>query len=460
LLNRIIRKRLWRLKNKFMGDDPLVSQLTAGTESLQQELRYLRRELACSQAALLEAGKPQGGGDMSRKKICFVALYPYSLFNPKTGFVFGGSEVRTWLFSTGLAANTQHEISFVVFDHGQYPVETHQNVRVYAHSFYKTFMPVPSLPPVEGDWQAAKIGDEIITEERLAVYQRVDADVYIVPGVNNLSAEVTAFCQRERKMMVLVLGSDIDLSDVFYEGSQESTNYGARGDWGYYVLSHADLILSQTETQSARLKDKFHRGSVIVQNPIDLSHFAKPPLLDGARPMVLWVGKSDTVKRPEICLALAAQYPQYAFELIMNRSNEAIFEKVLQEAPPNVKIIERVPFDEIETYFARARVFVNTSVFEGFPNAFLQAGKYGVPVLSLQVDPDGLIGENRCGIMTDGNLQQLHAGLKKLMEDNEFHQICSANIKRYVHENHGLAGRVQELDQAIAAVGDVRRQGR
>jgi len=149
-------------------------------------------------------------------------------------------------------------------------------------------------------------------------------------------------------------------------------------------------------------------------------------------------------------LALAAQYPQYAFELIMNRSNESIFDKILQEAPPNVRIIERVPFDEIEPYFARARVLLNTSVFEGFPNTFLQAGKYGVPVLSLQVDPGKLIGEKHCGIMVGGNHQLLSDGLKKLMEDNEFHQICSANIKKYVYENHGLAERVKELEEAIA----------
>jgi len=452
-LLRKINKNLWRLKKQppqiVRDDTHLFNQLFAETEALRQELHYIRRELVCSEAALLDALKDGKGRTPQRKKICFVALYPYSLFNPQTEFVFGGSEVRTWLFSMGLAADTQHEISFVVFDHGQYPVETHQNVKVYAHSFYKTFMTVPSLPPVGADWRAAKIGEEVIPEERLAVYKRVNADVYIVPGVNNLSAEVTAFCRRENRKMVLVLGSDIDLSDVFYEGSHESTNYGARGDWGYYVLSHADLIISQTETQSARLKEKFQRDSVIVRNPIDLSHFAAPPSQVDARPMVLWVGKSDNVKRPEICLALAAQYPQYAFELIMNRSDEAIFEKMAREAPPNVRIIERVPFDEIESYFARAKVLVNTSMFEGFPNAFLQAGKYGVPVLSLQVDPGDCICNQQCGVMANGSMERLMSGLGQLMNSEAFYRTCAGNIRQYVKDNHDLVPRVRELNNAI-----------
>lgn len=167
--------------------------------------------------------------------------------------------MRTWLFSMGLAGDPQNGVSFVVFDHGQHSVEIHQNVKVYAHSYYKTFIPVPALKPVSADWLAAKIENEVIPEERLAIYKRVNADVYVVPGVNNLSAEVIAFCQREGKKMVIMLGSDIDLSEVFHEGSQESTNYGARGDWGYYALTKADLIITQTASQASLLKERFQR---------------------------------------------------------------------------------------------------------------------------------------------------------------------------------------------------------
>lgn len=447
----IIKKNLWRLKRQPVNNDNLlIQQLSAELEALRQELRYVQRELICSDVVLVDALIKEKYGRPVAKKICFVGLYSYSLFNPRTDFVFGGSEVRTWLLSTGLAADSQNDVSFIVYDHGQHPIEIHQNVKVYAHSFYKLFIPVPALNMLDSYWQVARIGDEVISEERLAIYKRVNADIYIMTGVNNLSAEVSAFCQRERRKMVIMLGSDIDLSDVFYPGSQQSTNYGARGDWGYYALTKADLVIAQTAAQADLLKNRFQRDSITIKNPMDLSSFAKTTAQDNTLPMVLWVGKSDNVKRPEICLALASQYPQYSFVMIMNRSNAAVFEQILQNTTPNVKIIEFVPFDQIEAYFAYARVLINTSVFEGFPNTFLQAGKYGVPVVSLKVDPDNFIHDHQCGIVADGSMEFFVNGFQQLMNDSEFHQTCAANIRHYVKENHELTSKVRELNRAIS----------
>ena len=39
----------------------------------------------------------------------------------------------------------------------------------------------------------------------------------------------------------------------------------------------------------------------------------------------------------------------------------------------NLELYEDVPWNKIDTYFSNARVFVNTSTHEGFPNTFVQA---------------------------------------------------------------------------------------
>lgn len=67
------------------------------------------------------------------------------------------------------------------------------------------------------------------------------------------------------------------------------------------------------------------------------------------------------------------------------------------EKVPNLEIKGYLPFNEANKEFRKAKLFVNTSNYEGFPNTFLPAWSYGTPVISF-VDPDNLMKENRLGM--------------------------------------------------------------
>jgi glycosyltransferase involved in cell wall biosynthesis len=299
----------------------------------------------------------------------------------------------------------------------------------------------------------ARIGDYAITKEMVETYRRVDADIYCSFGVGNATADIIAYCRRWGKKFVLFAGSGDDFSDSYRKDSLEHNVYGSRCDVCYDVVMTADYIVTQTEDQRRLLKQRFGRNSACIANPFDL---CTPPAMApiSAGRFALWIGKSDPVKQPLLFIELAQANPDLSFMMIMNRSDQALHAEVLSRRPPNVMLVESVPFHQIERYFAQAYVLVNTSRFEGFPNTFLQAGKYAVPVLSLAVDPDGFIELHECGFVAKGDSDALNRGLRTLARDCALRSKTGANLRTYVEERHALPGRVDELKRFLNTVAD------
>ena len=426
-------------------------------------------------------------------RICFVSLYAYSLFNRSTSFQFGGAEVRTSLFATGLASLPNHKVDVVVFNHRQPPKESFGSVTIHAHSFYKhpqafrlacyrdevlrnfrrfdhppyfTFhrftFPLLWKTIVVGavaiirrvrthlSPHTLKIGSYLVSPDKFRILEAIDADVYCVIGVNNIAVDVAAFCKARKKLFILIAASDVNFSAEYRPDSRKKNAAGVPAFLLHYAISNADLIITQTQTQAVLLQERFGRSSVTINNPIDLSGNRDAlPLPHIARTSAVWIGKSDHIKRPDILLRLAEALPDVHFEMVMNRSQQAIHEQIIQNLPPNVNLREYVAFNQIEKLFSNALVLVNTSAFEGFPNTFLQAGKYGVPIVSLNVDPDGYIERNGCGTVAHNVFEELVEGVRRLKHDPDWFQRCSQNVRAYVYEHHELDKKIGELDAAI-----------
>ena len=429
-------------------------------------------------------------------KICFVAPYCYPLFNPTIEHLFGGAEVRAWIFGMGLSQYPENEVSFIVLDHKQPRVEQYSRVTLYRHSFYKAqlrlskklvsnlfslvelgqkfaliqwikkqilhLFRMPSkvafvmMQKNEGNHPqrtsifSLSIGPYRIVPEKIHIYIEVNADVYCIFGVSNMAAELAAYCKHEMKKFILFSSSDEDFSDRYYPGSLEKNYYGSNGSLCYYVIMEANLIVTQTKRQAQLLLNRFGRKSVTIYSPVNLSIPMNINERGSGQPVLaLWVGKSNQVKGPELLLKLATLCPDIRFLMVLNRSEPETFKDIIHTKPPNVEIIENVRFGEVEKLFARAFMLINTSAREGFPNTFLQAGKFGIPILSFQVDPDGFIEKYGCGLVANGDINVLTQGLRRLVLDSDFHSQCSRNIKQYVLTYHEPCEKVQQLNEVL-----------
>lgn len=402
-------------------------------------------------------------------KLCFVCLHAYPLFEPAVRSGFGGSEVRAVLLARELARIGSHDVSFVVLDHGQSSVALIDGVTVVAHRHYRdasndlsrvSHRPPSFLQRIESRCQrgtarvfrSTRINRVAVPRERVRFYRDVPADVFCVLGVSNVAAEVAAHCRETERKMVLLAGSDGDFSADFLGDRKARNSYGATAGLCRYAIEMADVIVTQTQSQARLALGRFGRRSTVIRNPIDLDSSDHVAPVGGDR-VALWVGKSDDVKRPDVLLRLAIALPSVSFLAVMNRSVPEIFDAVSKAAPPNLQIIERVEFADVEGLFARAFVLINTSRFEGFPNTFLQAGKYRIPVASLDVDPDGFIVSNGCGVLASGDEAVLARSILELSVNGDLAAAYGRRLRCYVERHHRLAERARELDELVTRIG-------
>jgi len=417
-------------------------------------------------------------------KVCFVGLYTYQLFNTEFKGIFGGSEVRASIIMKELAKDAEFEIVNVVNSDPGVVEGVFDGVRVVKHSFYKhdyrgegiQKRPILKriLPETPG-YYAYKIqlllsnalkkmthkvvfsilrrgiygeGGEYIPQKKIDVYDQIDADIYCIFGVHRESYELVSYCTSRGKKSVLFLGSNSDVDSEYSPQNTSINNYGYRNDLNYYALTNPNAIVAQTMDQKNILKQRFGLGSTLIRNPIDLDAAAVEFNGVTRKPYVLWVGKSHHVKAPDKFVLLAKNMPNVQFIMVMNIWDAGIHQSVLDDLPDNVTYIEKVPFGQIESLFEKAYAFVNTSHFEGMPNTFLQALKYGVPVVSLNADPDSMLREGECGYVCGGSMDQLVQRLEHLVSTSAVRDRMSQHAKNYVrthHELHDVIGKVKNV---------------
>ncbi len=484
LAGRWHRLRTWRLLARAMRTLP--ARQRASNNAARHSAPRRAAPSPPGQAAL------RVGADTKRRRVCFVAPSAYPLFDPSVRRPIGGMETRSVLFARGLARRAGFEVHFLVADCGQPaqqqidgiwvridPVERrwveycqslvdaqrrHANrireclprssdfpgfrIRRFPPRLVWDLLAVLGwrfrfrfFPPQR--WRFERVG---LTDPR-DVYREIGAEVCIGFGVSHVTAQMVASCRTFGGTSVLFLASDINLSERYRPGSLEQDPEGETAGVCYCALTQADYILAQTARQAALLKERFGRECRVIANPIDLGDAWSGEDDGDARDMILWIGRADRhCKRPSLFVELARRCPHIPFVMIMNDRHAEVFTEIVSSLPANVRLIERVPPAEMSAYYRRARALVNTSSFEGFSNAILQAGKYGAAVVSLEVDPDGAFGQHGCALVAGGDFERLVEHVRTVWSDRAVALSLARRMRQYLEQHHALEGRVAELE--------------
>jgi len=343
-------------------------------------------------------------------KICFISYRAYPLFNPSVDAVFGGAEVAQYLLATELAKDDDFQISFVVGDFGQAEQETIEGVQLIKSIDVEANFFMGSLKI----WQAMR---------------RADADIYMDRACSLGTVLYAVFCKiYGRKFVYRTAHTDE------CDGTYKKKN-PLRGIAVKWAFGRADKLIVQNEKDRDDIMATMCLKGEAIKNVSRLSKSA-----DTERRFVLWVARSDDFKRPELYLKLAKEFPDEKFAMLCPRAtSDDDYEKLKEDAAeiPNIEFTEKVPFKQVGEFFAKAKVYVNTSESEGFPNTFLQACENSTAIVSLQVNPDGFLDKNNCGLCADGDWETFVEQVHKMLDEPTAAEFGN-NARKYLVQNHDV----------------------
>jgi glycosyltransferase involved in cell wall biosynthesis len=120
----------------------------------------------------------------------------------------------------------------------------------------------------------------------------------------------------------------------------------------------------------------------------------------------------------------------------IGRSGEE-YERRIREAAaalPNIEYKGFLPFEEADRWFSGARVVLNTSKYEGFPNTFLQAWSRGVPTVAFVDTGSRSDGQPAYEIAAD--VDDAAQRLERLMTDDIAWEKASQRVLAHHRGNH------------------------
>lgn len=360
--------------------------------------------------------------DNKKIKICIASIYAFDLFCPRNDSAgrVGGAEMQLYNLAIKLAEDPRFEVHFFVGNFGGEKEKIIKNVRVY-----KIF-----------DISKIKIIFNFIN--LWFILKRINFDICIQRSAGIETGLMALFCKLKHKKFVYMVANDQDVSVSRPEYLKN--NFFQKIRWILFKigLKNSELIFSQNLYQQENLLKNYNKKSILRNNAHFLGNY-----IDNLNNKndILWVGRADRgFKQPELFLELAEKLENYSFVMICQSSSDLnYFNEIKNKAVNirNLKFIEYVPFKEIEEYYKKVLLLVNTSISEGFPNTFIEAFKNGAVVLSLNVNPNNILNDDM-GFCFKGNLKEMIEKIEYFMKNKEVLTDVSKKAFEYVKDNHDI----------------------
>jgi glycosyltransferase involved in cell wall biosynthesis len=378
-----------------------------------------------------------------RVKLCFLSPLGYGLYRPESGYVYGGAELQLYLLSQELSLDP--ELDVVVLTTVEEEPGREQCGRVTLMKRRAQHRLAHSRGGGTPRMFRAIQGYLAALFEMFRLLRAIDADVYVHAGAGVEVGAYAMICRLLGRRFVYVVASsaDVDTPHGKIQGVLR---------WLFPVgLRLAHAIVCRTREQQRSLQTRYGRSSTLIRtgHPVRMDE-------NKNRHAVLWVGRIHPLKRPHLFLDLAEHLSAERCVMVaMHDAHHAdLWHSIRKRAStlPNVLLHENVPWKDMLGIFARAKLSVNTSTYEGFPNTFVEAAMQGVPTLSLAVNPDEVLTAHHIGCCAGGSFDRLVGDAKRLCTSEGQRMEYARRARAYAQDEHDICRSAGELKTLVKSL--------
>jgi len=362
----------------------------------------------------------------SAKHVCIISPQAYQIFCPDNVYEkpFGGAEMQ---------------LSFLAREFIKLGVEVHILVEDYNQPDHEVIQDIHF-------WNALPRHKSIFNQitQFFRKFRQTPSTIYIQRSATPVNGILSVFCKLTNQTFIYMVAHDKEA-----DGSDEQTTSQLTRFLKRLTFQHSAHVIVQNAYQQEGLANQ-GISSTLIPSLMDLSD---AHLTHTQKSYILWVGRSETWKNPHHFLDIAEHLSQYQFIMICppSKTSPHLRDEVQTRANdlPNVTFYSFVSPQNIEEFYKNASMFINTSDQEGFPNTFLQAMKYGTPLVSLSINPSNIISKYDLGFVGDGTIHETINHITTLKQNSSLYKQKAKACSSYIHQFHDSPTNAQRIKKLI-----------
>ncbi len=217
--------------------------------------------------------------------------------------------------------------------------------------------------------------------------------------------------------------------------------------WCNKVLNRVTHITTPSKYIINELNKRGVNKIKYIPNFISLEHFSYKPLSGYKTKKILWVRAFNDIYHPELAIETISQLKQIHENIhltmigpdmgTLKKCKELICKLNLEK---NISIIGQIPNKQLQKYYHSHAIYINTTRYESFGVALIEAAACGIPTVSTKVGEIPFIRKDRDNILfSKDNSINFAENINELLNDETFAKRIAHKAKiateRYTWKN-------------------------